>query len=104
MNKPLCGKCGQAMTPGDSRVHPELFLHDACLPEELKTKVTEKLSEYSNPYQEVIDKLRAEKWSQRQDSARDQLRDIIPIIYAMGCYDAGELIQKYIERTGTASD
>jgi len=32
MNEPICGKCGQVMTPQNSRVHPELFLHDACLP------------------------------------------------------------------------
>lgn len=33
---PRCGKCGRAMTPKDSRIHPEFFLHDACLPDELK--------------------------------------------------------------------
>ncbi len=35
-DKPVCGKCGKVMTPKDSRVHPEYFLHDACLPYELK--------------------------------------------------------------------
>src|SRR4051812_48532269 len=34
--EPTCGKCGKVMTPKDSRIHPELFLHDACLPDELK--------------------------------------------------------------------
>jgi hypothetical protein len=32
MDRPTCGKCGQVMTPEDSRIHPEWFLHDACLP------------------------------------------------------------------------
>ena len=38
MNEPTCGKCGGIMTPQDSRIHPEFFLHDACLPDELKPK------------------------------------------------------------------
>lgn len=33
--RPTCGKCGGVMTPADSRIRPELFLHDACLPAEL---------------------------------------------------------------------
>ena len=36
MMGPTCGKCGRTMTPADSRIRPELFLHDACLPDELK--------------------------------------------------------------------
>jgi hypothetical protein len=35
-DRPRCGKCGVVMTQADSRLRPELFLHDACLPEELK--------------------------------------------------------------------
>jgi hypothetical protein len=34
--EPKCGKCGGVMTPKDSKIRPELFLHDACLPDELK--------------------------------------------------------------------
>jgi hypothetical protein len=34
--QPTCGKCGGVMTPADSWIHPELFLHDDCLPEELR--------------------------------------------------------------------
>lgn len=34
--KPLCGKCGEVMTPENARMRPELFLHDACLPDELR--------------------------------------------------------------------
>ncbi len=33
---PVCGKCNLPMTPADSRLRPELFLHDACLPAELR--------------------------------------------------------------------
>jgi hypothetical protein len=36
MDQPICGKCGKVMTPKDSRIHPEYFLHDACLPDKLK--------------------------------------------------------------------
>lgn len=57
-----------------------------------------------NPYQPVIDQLFKERWSQRQDSTFDQLTDILPIIYAVGCHDAGDFIKRFIERTGTASD
>lgn len=32
VDRPICGKCGKPMTPEDSTMHPELFLHDACLP------------------------------------------------------------------------
>lgn len=35
-NEPTCGKCGGVMTPADSTIHPEYFLHDACLPPELQ--------------------------------------------------------------------
>ena len=38
MIAPTCGACGLVMTPADSRIHPELFFHDACLPDELKEK------------------------------------------------------------------
>lgn len=34
--EPTCEKCGGLMTPDNSRIHPELFLHDRCLPEELR--------------------------------------------------------------------
>lgn len=33
---PNCAKCGLAMTPENSKRRPELFLHDECLPDELK--------------------------------------------------------------------
>lgn len=33
---PNCAKCGLAMTPENSKRRPELFLHDDCLPDELK--------------------------------------------------------------------
>ena len=36
MNGVNCGKCGGEMTPENAKVHPELFLHDECLPDELK--------------------------------------------------------------------
>ena len=38
IREPTCGACGLVMTPADSRINPELFLHDACLPEGLKQK------------------------------------------------------------------
>ena len=34
--RPMCHKCGRAMTPENARIHPEYFLHDACLPDELR--------------------------------------------------------------------
>ncbi len=40
MNQPTCAKCGGVMTPGNSRVHPEWFLHDACLPDEVQQRPT----------------------------------------------------------------
>lgn len=36
MTHPTCGKCGGEMTRENARLRPELFLHDACLPDELK--------------------------------------------------------------------
>ena len=39
MSEPTCGKCGQAMTPANARLRPELFLHDECLPDDLKPRV-----------------------------------------------------------------
>ncbi len=33
---PNCGKCGLEMTPENARHRPELFLHDDCLPDDLK--------------------------------------------------------------------
>lgn len=38
MGNPSCAKCGLEMTPDNARVHPEYFLHDNCLPDELKPK------------------------------------------------------------------
>lgn len=52
----------------------------------------------SNPYQQVIDQLKQEKWGQRQDATLDQLADILPLIYAVGCYDAGDFIKRILER------
>jgi hypothetical protein len=34
--EPTCGACGGIMTPANARQHPELFLHDRCLPDELR--------------------------------------------------------------------
>lgn len=34
--EPTCGKCGGVMTPANARERPELFLHDECLPNELR--------------------------------------------------------------------
>lgn len=36
MEQPKCGKCGKVMTPENSKIHPEYFLHDACLPDDLR--------------------------------------------------------------------
>lgn len=33
---PNCAKCGLAMSPENAKRRPELFLHDSCLPDELK--------------------------------------------------------------------
>lgn len=44
MDEPVCGKCGKVMTPRDSRIHPEMFLHDACLPDMLR----------ENPFAHVV--------------------------------------------------
>ncbi len=33
---PICGKCRGVMTRENARLRPELFLHDGCLPDELK--------------------------------------------------------------------
>ena len=41
---PNCGKCGLAMTPQDAKIHPELFLHDACLPDELRPVIVNHLN------------------------------------------------------------
>ncbi len=38
-SEPHCGKCGKVMTRENARLRPELFLHDACLPDELKSVV-----------------------------------------------------------------
>ncbi len=40
MTRPMCGQCGLEMTPENSKIHPEYFLHDACLPDELKPPIT----------------------------------------------------------------
>ena len=47
MSTPTCGACGLVMTPADSRIHPELFLHDACLQGELKEKQAPVVYDYS---------------------------------------------------------
>jgi hypothetical protein len=57
-----------------------------------------------NPYQQVIDQLKKEKWSQRQDSTLDQLSDILPLVYAVGCHDAGDFIKRVIERQKVVND
>lgn len=32
-DRPVCAKCGEIMTPENSMINPEYFLHDKCLPE-----------------------------------------------------------------------
>ncbi len=49
--EPTCGKCGEVMTPADSRIRPELFLHDACLPDELKPATAGKPRKQSMLYE-----------------------------------------------------
>lgn len=39
--EPFCVACGLVMTPANAKIRPELFLHDACLPEVLKPKPEE---------------------------------------------------------------
>ena len=41
--KPLCVKCGNEMTPENAKIHPEYFLHDDCLSEELNDKIKFKI-------------------------------------------------------------
>jgi hypothetical protein len=36
VNDPICGKCHEVMTRENARLRPELFLHDDCLPDELR--------------------------------------------------------------------
>ncbi len=36
---PRCGACGRRMMPENARIHPEFFLHDACLPPKLKKEL-----------------------------------------------------------------
>lgn len=66
---PDCARCGQPMTPADSNQHPELFLHDRCLPEEFHKKSlreiglkfgTGKISghSYATTYEEILGPLR----------------------------------------------
>lgn len=38
MARPMCARCGGVMAPADSRVHPEFFPHDSCLPAEIVGK------------------------------------------------------------------
>lgn len=40
MMRPTCARCGLVMTPANARIHPEFFLHDACLPAELRADST----------------------------------------------------------------
>ena len=43
-DEPHCGRCGGLMTPQNARHRPELFLHDACLLDELKREAADKQS------------------------------------------------------------
>lgn len=50
-----CTKCGGDMTRENAKVHPEYFLHDACLPEEMKpVPVDPKACEHLDFAAEVI--------------------------------------------------
>src|SRR4051812_10852774 len=53
-HRPVCGKCGKVMTPEDSRIHPEYFLHDACLPEELKIQKVAGSRPVSKSYDQAV--------------------------------------------------
>ncbi len=55
MSRPMCGKCGLEMTPQNARIHPEFFLHDSCLPEELSIGKAETLSAITGvPVEELV--------------------------------------------------
>ncbi len=57
--QPLCGKCGKSMTPENARIRPELFLHDACLPDELKTRAMEPIcSSQESPGPQTVEEAR----------------------------------------------
>lgn len=45
MDRPTCGKCGEVMTPENSRLHPEWFLCDGCLPNPAVLKAVQHLSD-----------------------------------------------------------
>lgn len=45
--QPKCGKCGKVMTPQNASIRPELFLHDDCLPDELKPQTPTTASQES---------------------------------------------------------
>lgn len=48
------------------------------------------------PYAEVIARIRAERWSQRQDSTIEQLADLIPVANALGLQDAVYFMQRFV--------
>lgn len=47
IGRPICGKCGRVMTPENSRQRPELFLHDDCLPDELREDRSARVTAYA---------------------------------------------------------
>lgn len=47
-DQPICGKCGEVMTPETATIHPEYFLHDRCLP------VTEQEATEQNDAREAL--------------------------------------------------
>ncbi len=53
---PVCASCGKPMTPQNARQRPELFLHDACLPDSLKKPVAKPATiDHNNPADALAD-------------------------------------------------
>lgn len=57
-----------------------------------------------DPCADVVARVHAERWPQRQDSTLDQLRDLVPVAVALGCYDAADLMRRMTEKEETARD
>lgn len=53
---PTCAKCGMPMNPANSKIRPELFLHDACLPTELAQQKTNQSKTLTRQVEEMVDK------------------------------------------------
>lgn len=55
LDGPTCGKCGGVMTRENARIHPELFLHDSCLPDDLRQEKDVVLSRSTLPPMDLLD-------------------------------------------------